>query len=372
MMFDMMIDKAMAKAAQKASGGDMSQAVRLELRELKKAVFVNASDGNAAYTQDTQDYMDRADTGWDAILKLAAEQTPVDGLSVPRHPAKSTSTAAAKYPLTGEEMDEAHRQLMFTQGEQEAEQTEEWIAAKATVKADAKKRRLEIRKGCLYVCPRMKAGRRCDGTKCTDSGNGSGGSGGSSGGSASGGNASGGSKFHHPPVCKNPLHENVPKSEREGCVMWHFWAHHPNANRGSKGNGSKFIRNKNDNGSGNPRKAATDAAKEIAHLKRAAANQVVELAKANERAKVYRQVSAVSYSATASSQAQAPPPAPPYPAPPYPPAGSQVSAATGRQAPHRPGGPPPHRPGTPDLATVLLMLEGRMAAMETRFLAATT
>jgi hypothetical protein len=60
----------------------------------------------------------------------------------------------------------------------------------------------------------MKAGRRCDGTKCTDSGNGSGGSSGGSGGSsggnasggnASGGNASGGSKFHHPPVCKNPL-----------------------------------------------------------------------------------------------------------------------------------------------------------------------
>jgi hypothetical protein len=41
-----------------------------------KLIFVNADDGNTpAYTQDTQDYMDRADTGWDAILKLAAEQT---------------------------------------------------------------------------------------------------------------------------------------------------------------------------------------------------------------------------------------------------------------------------------------------------------
>jgi hypothetical protein len=57
---------------------DGNDKVRLELRELKKAVFVNAFNGNVpAYTQDTQDSMDRADTGWDAILKLAAEQNPL-------------------------------------------------------------------------------------------------------------------------------------------------------------------------------------------------------------------------------------------------------------------------------------------------------
>jgi hypothetical protein len=49
--------------------------VRSELRELKKAVFVNTANRSVpADTQDTQDYMDRSDTGWDAILKLAAEQ----------------------------------------------------------------------------------------------------------------------------------------------------------------------------------------------------------------------------------------------------------------------------------------------------------
>jgi hypothetical protein len=48
--------------------------VRSELRELKKAVFVNAANGSVPDTQDTQDYLDRSDTGWDAIHKLAAEQ----------------------------------------------------------------------------------------------------------------------------------------------------------------------------------------------------------------------------------------------------------------------------------------------------------
>jgi hypothetical protein len=91
--------------------------------------------------------------------------------------------------------------------------------------------------------------------------------------------------------------------------------------------------------------------KEVAHLKRAAANQEIELAKANARAKAYKQVLAVTYSATASQ---------------YPPAGSQAAAAA--PLPQRQG-PPPHRPGpAPDLASVLLMLVERMAAMETRFL----
>jgi hypothetical protein len=91
--------------------------------------------------------------------------------------------------------------------------------------------------------------------------------------------------------------------------------------------------------------------KEVAHLKRAAANQEIELAKANARAKAYKQVSAVTYSATASQ---------------YPPAGSQAAAAA---PPPQRQGPPPHGPGpAPDLASVLLMLVERMAAMETRFL----
>jgi hypothetical protein len=46
--------------------------VRLELRKLKTAVFANASNG--IVTQDTQDCLDRPNTGWDTINKLAAEQ----------------------------------------------------------------------------------------------------------------------------------------------------------------------------------------------------------------------------------------------------------------------------------------------------------
>jgi hypothetical protein len=49
--------------------------LRSELKELKTAVYVNASNGSVqVHTQDTQDYLDRPDTGWDAIHKLAAEQ----------------------------------------------------------------------------------------------------------------------------------------------------------------------------------------------------------------------------------------------------------------------------------------------------------
>jgi hypothetical protein len=49
--------------------------VRSEPRELKTAVYVNAANGSVqVYTQDTQDYLDRPDTGWQAIHKLAAEQ----------------------------------------------------------------------------------------------------------------------------------------------------------------------------------------------------------------------------------------------------------------------------------------------------------
>jgi hypothetical protein len=57
--------------------------VRSELRELKAAVFLNAASVQVI-TQDRQDFMDRPDTDWDAIHKLAAEQkatpeaTPTD------------------------------------------------------------------------------------------------------------------------------------------------------------------------------------------------------------------------------------------------------------------------------------------------------
>jgi hypothetical protein len=43
--------------------------LRSELRELKKAVFVDATGANAHgdVPADTQEYLDRSDIGWDAI-----------------------------------------------------------------------------------------------------------------------------------------------------------------------------------------------------------------------------------------------------------------------------------------------------------------
>jgi hypothetical protein len=54
---------------------DGNDKVRSELRELKTAVYINAANRSVqVHTQDTQEYLDRLDTGWDTILKLAAEQ----------------------------------------------------------------------------------------------------------------------------------------------------------------------------------------------------------------------------------------------------------------------------------------------------------
>jgi hypothetical protein len=100
---------------------------------------------------------------------------------------------------------------------------------------EAKKAKKELKAGRMYVCPRMKAGKTCDGSNCRNSGNGS---------SSGGGNAANGGgneKFRHPPVCKDPEH-NVPKSQRPAsCVLWHLRTY-PNANGGAKGksNGTRY------------------------------------------------------------------------------------------------------------------------------------
>jgi hypothetical protein len=67
----------------KAPANNDDSKLRSELRELKKSVFVDAAGASAnahgSVPDDTQDYLDRSDIGFDAILKLSAEQkrTPV-------------------------------------------------------------------------------------------------------------------------------------------------------------------------------------------------------------------------------------------------------------------------------------------------------
>jgi hypothetical protein len=63
------------KSDRTPAAADDNSKLRSELRELKKAVFVNEADGDA-YTQDTQDVLDGSNVGWDAINKLAEEQNP--------------------------------------------------------------------------------------------------------------------------------------------------------------------------------------------------------------------------------------------------------------------------------------------------------
>jgi hypothetical protein len=185
-----------------------------------------------------------------------------------------------------EEEEKNFRALMVTQDSQAAVQTEEWVAAKASVRAEAQK----AKKARKYVCPRMISGRACDGSSCRDTGNG-------------GSNGIVSDEFRHPPVCKDPAHQ-VRRSERpdDGCVLWHLGATTapPKAKGGSKGyNNNKFVKN----GGGNPR--VNPLEKEVDKLKKAAANREIELAKANARHKAFKQATAaVSYSqALAPTQA---------------------------------------------------------------------
>jgi hypothetical protein len=102
------------------------------------------------------------------------------------------------------------------------------------------------------------------------------------------------------------------------------------------------------NGSGYPHKNKP-LEKKVEHLEKVAANQAIELAKAKERHKAYKEATAaVSYSATAQPPTQNPPA--PRHLPEYPPLQSRQQANAG--AP------------TLDLAGVLSRMEARMVTME--------
>jgi hypothetical protein len=257
MMFDMMIDKAMAKAAQKASGGDVSQAVRLELRELKKAVFVNASDGSAAYTQETQDYMDRADTGWDAILKLAAEQRPVDGLSVSRRVTD----------LLGIQEDETESRPEAPTSAAPAPTSAAPAPAAAASAASAKTSTKA--KDKRQICPNMWAWEFCGGC----------------------------SGYKHPAVCQDRSHCSR-RDRPASCKLWHLnWA--SNHWRGTTGGSS----------SGNPRPkhVLSDAVPAAKHEK--LKKYVAEMELKNHRRKEDERTQRACVAAVTLSQQQQPQPA---------------------------------------------------------------
>jgi hypothetical protein len=188
---------------------------------------------------------------------------------------------------TNEEIEDDFQRLMHTQQTQDAAQNEAIEA-----KVQAKKERLESRRksGRKLMCPRMKAGRMCnDGNS----------------------NCKGSlGEFHHPPVCKDLAHTNLRKHERpDSCVLWHLWKASPNGNGGTKSYTSNAYQNKFGNNSnnvtsgGDPRqgKGKSNLEKENERLKKAAANQLVELAKSNARYKAYKQTTQTSYSSMTAS-----------------------------------------------------------------------
>jgi hypothetical protein len=74
---------------------------RLELRELKVTVYVKAASVQVI-TQDTQDFMDRPDTDWDIIHKLAAEQKKNPKAADAPHVAANVTANAPHAPPVGE------------------------------------------------------------------------------------------------------------------------------------------------------------------------------------------------------------------------------------------------------------------------------
>jgi hypothetical protein len=259
---------------------DGNDEVRLELRELKKAVFVNASHGSAAYTQYTQDYMDRADTGWDAILKLAAEQTQEDGdqakdesedesvkdkgkeapaaTAKPSAASAGTSAASTKAPAAGPSP-----------------------AAAATSKA----------KDNRQICPKMWSGEFCGGC----------------------------SGFKHPAVCQDRSHCSR-RDRPASCKLWHLsWASShwtSNHRRGTTGSSS-----------GNPRTSTrpskhvlsdAEAALTVKNekLKKHVAEMEQKNHRRNEDERTQRAcVAAVTQSQQQQQSAWGPPPGPPAPPP---------------------------------------------------------
>jgi hypothetical protein len=181
---------------------DGNDEVRLELRELKKAVFVNASDGSAAYTQDTQDYMDRADTGWDAILKLAAEQTQrVEDLMTTQEDedksgeAESDRLDKASMASSAETRDQASAAASASTSVASAGPT---TSAKTSVKAKDRRQ----------ICPKMWAGEFCGGC----------------------------SGYKHPAVCQDRSHCSR-RDRPDSCKLWHL-TRASNHWRGTTGSGS--------------------------------------------------------------------------------------------------------------------------------------
>jgi hypothetical protein len=210
-----------------------SATVRSEFRALKTAVFANASNG--IVRQDTQDCLDRPNTGWDAIHKLAAEQNPPSHLRVASNPGNSKSVD----PRSEEEIEADFQSLLHdddarlnsllnsqTQAEtQEREAEFKLVTAKRASQlarqqaAAAKKERQHLERqqvrerghaarreeyerkwGRPPVCPRYNRSEDCDGTQCRGIGNG---------------------RFSHPDRCLDPAH--VIKGLQGECLLWHFW-----------------------------------------------------------------------------------------------------------------------------------------------------
>jgi hypothetical protein len=199
-----------------------SATVRSEFRALKTAVFANASNG--IVTQGTQDCLDRPNTGWDAIHKLAAEQNPP---TAPPSAAAGTGDggngngSGSNGSGRDDDEEEVLNALLFTQGQAEfqlveAKRATQYAKQQAThakkerqrderrqvreQEHTARREEYERKHGRPPVCPRYNRSEECDRTQCKDIGNG---------------------RFSHPDRCMDPAH--VVRGLHGDCLLWHFW-----------------------------------------------------------------------------------------------------------------------------------------------------
>jgi hypothetical protein len=202
-----------------------SATVRSEFRALKTAVFANASNGFV--TQETQDCLDRPNTGWDAIHKLAAEQNPPPAPPPSAVAGTGDGGNGSGSNGSGHGFDQADanedifrsQTVDRTYADYKEAVRQSQAASQVATEAQAVQKRddrlkdreqLQREKRVRYTkatgrwptCPIMCGSKVCNGDPCAE--------------------RYPDEKFDHPTVCRDKTH--TVRGEVGNCLLFHFWA----------------------------------------------------------------------------------------------------------------------------------------------------
>jgi hypothetical protein len=209
---------------------DKYKMVFRELRELKKAVFVDATGANAhgdvpaGLTQKYWDTGDRSDIRWDAIHKLAAEQNGspvatnnivnvvanVDATSVSTSVEEDDTilrTQAAEAKSLADYREAVKRSQAATQTAKLAKDVQQRDNRQQARERQQREKRERYMKatGRWPTCPIMCGSKTCNRDPC--------------------GNLYPAEKFDHPTICRDKSH--VVRGDVGKCLLFHFWPQQP-------------------------------------------------------------------------------------------------------------------------------------------------